>query len=202
MTLLWEAARESSMKKDGKPTVVQPISSRLRGMQSPDRCTATTRIGRRCRCRKAQGSEFCCFHDPVISAQIREKAQAKREAKKRELSSLPEGYLKTLTSMDGISSALDRLYREVRLGIVSPRTAGIMLAIVDRLLEHDKLVSSGGQRRTSKKLRAKEVRKEVGVALDDLKQRSAQPLKVPASVSRPAVKTMSNSAPSTQPLLG
>ena len=171
MTLLWEAAHEAGMPKKGRQGAVQPISSRLRSIQQPDRCTAITRVGRRCRCRKAEGSEFCSFHDPVISAQIREKAQAKREAKKRELSSLPEGYLKTLSTIDGIADALDRLYREVRLGIVSPRTASVMLAIIDRLLEYDKLVSTVGRRRTSKKQRAKEVRQQVGKALNDLKQK-------------------------------
>ena len=172
MTLLWEAAHDSGMSKKGRQGVVQPISSRLRSIQQPDRCTAITRVGRRCRCKKAEGSDFCSFHDPVISAQIREKAQAKREAKKRELSSLPEGYLKTLSTIDGIADALDRLYREVRLGIVSPRTASVMLAIIDRLLEYDKLVSTVGRRRTSKKQRAKEVRQQVGKALADLKQKS------------------------------
>ncbi len=173
MTLLWEAAHEAGMSKKGRQGAVQPISSRLRSIQQPDRCAAITRVGRRCRCKKAEGSEFCSFHDPVISAQIREKAQAKREAKKRELSSLPEGYLKTLSTIDGIADALDRLYREVRLGIVSPRTASVMLAIIDRLLEYDKLVSTVGRRRTSKKQRAREVRQQVGKALNDLKEKNA-----------------------------
>ena len=163
--LLWEAVGGKKPPHQGKQTITQPATAWLRSIQPPDRCGAMTRVGRHCRCRRAPGSEFCAFHDPVLAAQIREKAQAKREERRRQMGALPEGYLKTLTNVDGIASALDRLYREVRLGVISPRTASVMLAIVDRLLAYDKLVSAVGRRRANKKLRALEVRQqEIGRA--------------------------------------
>ena len=192
--LLWEAVSTRKPPQQGRQTVIQPVTARLRSLQPPDRCTAVTRVGRHCRCRKAPGSEFCAFHDPVLSAQIREKAQAKREERRRQLGALPEGYLKTLTNVDGIASALDRLYREVRLGVVSPRTAAVMLAIVDRLLAYDKLVSTVGRHRVSKKRRALEVRQQVAKVLDEMKVRGpAKPLKAappaPPVPKQPAAQT-------------
>lgn len=169
MTLLWEAVGNSKpISNRGKAGVVQPISTRIRSMQRVDRCSARTRAGRQCRCRKANGSEFCNFHDPEIAARIREAARAKREKRKQCLANLPEGYPKSLNSNDGIATALDTLYREVRLGVVSPRTASVMLSIIDRLLVYDKLVATHGRRKTSKKLRAQEVRQQLLEVIEEM----------------------------------
>lgn len=166
--LFWEAVGSKKTGRASRVPVIQPITTRQRSIQNPTRCDGVTRIGRRCRCRRAPGSQFCSFHDPVISARIREKAAAKREARKRQLKALPEGYLKTITTPDGIARSLENLFREVRLGIVPPRTAQIMLGIIDRMLAYDRLVSTVGPRRASKKLRAREVRRQVAELLQEM----------------------------------
>lgn len=167
--LLWEAVGNKNLRSGSKQATVQVISTRVRSMQATDRCTANTRVGRQCRCRRAKGSNFCAFHDPEISARIRAKAKAKREARKRQLAALPEAYIKTLASPEGIGTALEHLFREVRLGVVSPRTAQVMLAIVDRLLAYDRLLKTVGPRKANRKLRALEVRQQVMHLLEDLR---------------------------------
>jgi hypothetical protein len=190
MTLLWEAFGKKRPDKPAVPSTVPAITTRLRSIQEESRCKARTRVGRPCRCRRAPGSEFCNFHDPVISARIREQARLQREEKKRMLAALPDGYSKPLYAVDGIPAALDTLYREVRLGVVSPRTAGLMLAIVDRLLVYDKLVGEKGPRRVSKKLRIEEVRAQLQAALEELQ------LPAPARPVRTVVANPVNPAPS------
>jgi hypothetical protein len=165
---LWEAVGGKKVPKQSGGAVVQPISTRLRSMQSADRCEAMTRSGRRCRCRKARESQFCNFHDPEISARIRARAREKRAERKAAMVGLPREYMKSLGSADGIVQALDGLFREVRLGVVSPRTATIMLAIIDRLMIFDKLVQEGGRRRVNKRMRAQEVRAQLAAVLEDM----------------------------------
>ncbi|HRX86142.1 MAG TPA: hypothetical protein P5572_14065 [Phycisphaerae bacterium] len=185
--LLWEAVGGKKVPKQGVPTKVQPISTRLRGMQANDRCEAMTRSGRRCRCRKATESKFCNFHDPEISARIRERARQKRAERQAALAGLPTEYMKSLGSVDGIIGALDGLFREVRLGVVSPRTAGIMLSIIDRLMIYDKLVSEGAKRRVSKRLRAHEVRSQLAAVIEEMKLPAPQrQVKQVAATASPA----------------
>lgn len=186
--LLWEAVGGKKVPKQGVPTKVQPISTRVRGMQAPDRCEAVTRAGRRCRCRKAAESKFCNFHDPEIAARIRECARQKRAERQAALAGLPTEYMKSLGSVDGIIGALDGLFREVRLGVVSPRTAGIMLSIIDRLMIYDKLVSEGAKRRVSKRLRAHEVRAQLAAVIEEMKLPPPQrPVKPVAATAAPAL---------------
>lgn len=167
--LLWEAVGGKNPRSGSNQPTVQVISTRVRSMQASDRCTAHTKVGRQCRCRRVKTSNFCAFHDPEISARIRAKARAKREARKRQLAALPKEYIKTLASPEGIGTALEHLFREVRLGVVSPRTAQVMLAIVDRLLAYDRLLKTVGPRKASRKLRALEVRQQVMHLLEDLR---------------------------------
>jgi hypothetical protein len=188
MTLLWESFGKKRPDKAPAAAAIPVISTRLRSIKDDTKCSARTRVGRPCRCRKAKDSQFCNFHDPQIAARIREQSQAKRAEKKRMLASLPDGYSKPLYSVDGIPNALDTLYREVRLGVVSPRTAGLMLAIVDRLLVYDKLVGERGPRRVSKKLRIEEVRSQLAAALEEL-QLPAPPRPVRTVVATPVTPT-------------
>ena len=189
--LLWEAVGGKKPQHQQSKNAPKPIitTRRLRSVQPDDRCTATTRIGRRCQCRRAKDSVYCNFHDPEISARIREKARQKREERKAQLANLPDGYMKSLNTADGIASALDNLYREVRLGVVSPRTAQVMLAIIDRLLVYEKLLADNGRRRVNKKQRGQEIREQLAAVMDELK------LPAPA---RP-VKTTVTSVNSNQP---
>jgi hypothetical protein len=185
--LLWEAVGGKKVPKSGGPTKVQPISTRLRSIQAPERCEAITRAGRRCRCRRATESQFCNFHDPAIAARIRASAAHKRAERQAALAGLPAAYMKSLSTVDGITGALDGLFREVRLGVVSPRTAGIMLSIIDRLMIYDKLVSEGARRRVDKRLRAHEVRRQLAAVIEEMKLPAPQrqPVKQVAATATP-----------------
>ncbi len=202
--LLWEAVSGKKITKSGAGSqpAVKAISTRQKHMSVGDRCGAHTRVGRRCRCRRANGSEFCNFHDPEISARIRAASKAKRDARKQQLAALPEGYLKTLATTDGIVNALENVYREVRLGVISTRTASVLLAIIDRMIAYDKLISTVGRRRTTRLQRAKELRMLVNDLMDDLevrgpaKQVASTTKSVPAAL--PAGKSKSHR--SKQPL--
>ena len=186
--LLWEAVGGKKPQRQQSKNAPKPIitTRRLRSVQPDDRCSATTRIGRRCRCRRAQDSVYCNFHDPEISARIREKARQKREERKAQLANLPDGYMKSLNSADGVASALDNLYREVRLGVVSPRTAQVMLAIIDRLLVYEKLLADNGKRRVNKKQRGQEIREQLAAVMDELKLPApARPIKTTVTQVNP-----------------
>lgn len=194
--LLWEAVGKKKVPKAAGGTVVQPISTRLRGMQASDRCEAMTRAGRRCRCRKAAESQFCNFHDPEISARIRERARIKRAERQAALAGLPTEYMKSLSTVDGITSALDGLFREVRLGVVSPRTAGIMLSIIDRLMIYDRLVSQGARRRVNKRMRAHEVRSQLAAVIEEMKlPPPPRPVKQVAATSTPPQRRITQQQP-------
>lgn len=189
--LLWEAVGGKKVPKQNVPTKVQPISTRLRGIQASDRCEAITRAGRRCRCRRAHESQYCNFHDPEIAARIRQRAREKRAERQAALAGLPVEYMKSLGSVDGIVAALDGLFREVRLGVVSPRTAGIMLSIIDRLMIYDKLVSEGARRRVNKRLRAHEVRAQLAAVIEEMKLPPPQrPVKQVTATATPPQRRM------------
>lgn len=186
--LLWEAVGKKKIANKPAAGTVKAITTRHRHIQADDRCMANTRIGRRCRCRRASGSEFCNFHDPAIAAQIRERAKAKRETKRRQLAGLPEEYMRTLTSPDGIAHALEHLFREVRLGVVSTRTAQILLGILDRMLAYDRLLGTVGPRKANRKIRAREVHHQVMQLLEELRLDAP-----PAPVSNNQIKGQANS---------
>ncbi len=202
--LLWEAVSGNNVTKSPAQTKVKAISTRPRSLRVNDRCAAQTRVGRRCRCRKAHGSDFCNFHDPEISARIRAASAAKREAKKQQLAALPEGYLKTLANTDGIVNALENVYREVRLGVISTRTASVLLAIVDRMIAYDKLISTVGRRRTTKLQRAKELRMLVSDLMEDMETRGPAKQVASSSKSVPAAlpSAKSNSRRQSQKNVG
>lgn len=106
-------------------------------------CSATTKVGARCRGRIRQGRDFCPFHDPELLAK-RHHRMSETGAKHRRarLSHIHDGYLRKLKSRAAIGEAMDRLYREVRMGAVSLEMGTVLLGILSRLLQSD-LIKSG-----------------------------------------------------------
>lgn len=94
-----------------------------------------TRSGKRCKGKIVTGSDYCLFHDPVIAQRRRERRGAVSVRRKQRLSHLPDGYLRKLTTVRSVGQAMDRLYREIRLGVVTPEMGGVMFTILNRLLE-------------------------------------------------------------------
>lgn len=106
------------------------------------RCAAKTKSGRRCRGRIREGTEFCAFHDPEVSPQQRRYNAKKGGRTRRRLSHIPDGYLRKLTDRASVGHAMDRLYREVRLGVVTPEMGRVLFDILCRLL--DAMQGDGG----------------------------------------------------------
>jgi hypothetical protein len=132
--LFWEAL--NSLRRRN-PTARLSLPSALGARRLPydKRCAAITKSGKRCRGRIREGSDYCFFHDPEVSAQQRQHNCSKGGRNRFRLSHLPDGYLRKLKSRASIAEAMDRLYREVRLGIVTPEMGSVLFSILTRMLD-------------------------------------------------------------------
>jgi len=128
--ILWEALRRThrpSPRKDQfQPACRLPYEKR---------CAAATKSGHRCRGTIQSGSEFCAFHDPVLAEKRRQALAKARRDPRRRLSHLPDGYLRKLNSRAAVGEAMDRLYRELRLGTVTPEMGAVLFGILTRILD-------------------------------------------------------------------
>ncbi|MCH7885720.1 MAG: hypothetical protein IIC01_10775 [Planctomycetes bacterium] len=133
--LLWEfltAPIENETEKSDQKSAIAP---RRRRLPYETRCSAITKAGRRCRGRIHKGSELCIFHDPVVAAKRQQRLAAKRRPGNRRLTHLPDGYLRKLSNRRSVGNAMDRLYREVRLGIITPEMGNVMFGILTRIID-------------------------------------------------------------------
>lgn len=139
--LLWEAlTRLRSAGSDVAPKPEELLCPRR--LPYDKRCARITKSGKRCRGRIRGGSEYCALHDPaVVEARSLRRVSTQSIARRR-LSHLPDGYLRKLSNRPAIGEAMDRLYRELRLGIVSPEMGTILFSILTRLMDSG-LVDSG-----------------------------------------------------------
>jgi len=152
-TLLWEALRSRLDVPNAEP--MTPSGSTLRTPRLPcdKQCAAATRSGKRCRGRVREGSEFCPFHDPSLSEERRRHIAAMGGRSHHRLSHLPDGYLRKLTNRRAVAEAMDRLYREVRNGVISPEMGTVLFNVLTRMLDKglcDAKPNGGGASRRSK----------------------------------------------------
>lgn len=134
--LLWEALRFRTQKQEAGAVRIDPAQIYAREPRQKQ-CAATTRSGKRCKGRARPGQDFCPFHDPNLTAEQRREIASRGGRSHRRLSHLPDGYLRKLTTPAAVGEAMDRLYREVRLGIVDPTMGRTLMDILTRL--HDRL---------------------------------------------------------------
>ena len=139
--LLWEHLSAllnatSAASKDGDGVCLRSVR-----LPYDKRCTAVTKAGTRCRGRIKPGSEFCFFHDPALTTERRRQMAAKG-TRKRRLAHLPDGYLRKLSNRRALADAMDRLYREIRLGRVTLEMGEVLFRILTRLLDSG-LVDAG-----------------------------------------------------------
>jgi hypothetical protein len=109
-----------------------------------------------------EGSEFCPFHDPALSEERRRQIAAMGGRSHHRLSHLPDGYLRKLTTRRAVADAMDRLYREVRNGVITPEMGTVLFNVLTRLLDKglcDSKSAPGGARRRS---RIERIRPELG----------------------------------------
>ena len=121
--LLWETIL--STRHAGKPV-------RLPGDK---RCAGMTKAGTRCKGRSRNGSQFCIFHDPSIDLAARRRAAGHKPKTKKRTQYHLDGVASRLTTRQGITAALDRLYNDTRAGLVAPETGQVLFNALERLLE-------------------------------------------------------------------
>ena len=144
--LFYEALGSRRRRKANRVSAVDPFVLRSARLPYDKRCIAMTRTGRRCRGRIREGSEFCSFHDPEVSQLQRQRNAASGGRGRAFLSHIPDGYLRKLSNRESVGHAMDRLYREVRLGSVTPEMGRVLLSILDRLLHSNLHESLNGGR--------------------------------------------------------
>lgn len=132
--LFWEALNALRRRGSNAPRKV-PQMLQSRRLPFDKRCAAITKTGRRCRGRIREGSDYCFFHDPAIPQQQRWHNCSKGGQNRCHLSHLPDGYLRKLKDRASVGEAMDRLYREVRLGVVTPEMGAVLLGILTRMLD-------------------------------------------------------------------
>ena len=140
--LFWDALSESNPPAASHGSSVETLTVRTRRLPYDKRCVALTKAGTRCRGRIRSGSDVCLFHDPKFVTEPRRRNATRGERNHRRLSHLPDGYLRKLTSRTAVGEAMDRLYREVRIGTVSSEMGEVLFRILTRLLDSG-LVESG-----------------------------------------------------------
>lgn len=130
--LFWEAV----LGRRNSPTRHVPIDPYvLSGTRLPydKRCNARTKSGRRCKGKIRSGTDFCSFHDPEVTDEQRHENASKGGRTKRRLTHIPGGYLRPLRNRASIGDAMDRLYRELRLGIVTPEMGKVLFDVLCRI---------------------------------------------------------------------
>lgn len=130
--LLWETLIARGNEQHANGSNGQSVTTKAQRLPYDTRCTAITKSGTRCRGRIHRSGDYCVFHDPEIVARRRQRSSgaAKRH---RRLSHLPDGYLRKLTTLTAVGNAMDRLYREVRLGTITPEMGRVLFGILTRL---------------------------------------------------------------------
>ena len=156
--LLWETLVARSA---GEQEVKSGSANRAGGTRRlpyDKRCVAITKSGRRCRGRIRKDSEFCPFHDPALTAERRHRNSSKGGRNHHHLSRLPDGYLRRLTGKRAVGDAMDRLYREVRLGVVTPQMGNVLFKILTRIFDSGLCEDAGKSARSSRRSKADRIR--------------------------------------------
>lgn len=158
--LLWEAVstKTNGAKKNGSVRAF-PLRQTKR-LKFDVRCAATTKSGKRCKGRIRRGSEYCTFHNPALSAEQRRGNAAKGGRSRCALSHLPDGYLRNLTNRTAVGQAMDRLYREIRLGIMTPEMGAVLFDILCRILD-SRLYGRNGAQPPKRRSKADRIRPKV-----------------------------------------
>jgi hypothetical protein len=132
--LLWEALRLPVAQAGNSGTVSGDRTAVVKRLPFDSRCAARTKDGRRCRCKVRWDADYCPFHDPSITAEVRRAKARKAAQSRRARPALPKGYPRRLNTPEAARVAMERLYLETRVGLVTPRQARALLKIIDHLL--------------------------------------------------------------------
>lgn len=156
--LLWEALRARLAGVKNSTVLPENIAGASVRLPFDKRCSAITKSGKRCKGKIREGSEHCFFHDPALTLERKRQIAAKGGRRHHRLSHLPDGYLRKLTSLRAVGQAMDRLYREVRLGIVTPEMGQILFTILTRIMDSGILKNTSASPTSSSRARAHQLR--------------------------------------------
>jgi hypothetical protein len=131
--LLWEKLSARTERAPTGQTGTAP--GQIERLPYETRCAAMTKSGRRCRGKILGESDYCPFHDPAVVERRLAKRSSPADRARRRLSHLPDGYLRKLTSRKAVGQAMDRLYREITLGIITLEMGTVLFGILTRLLD-------------------------------------------------------------------
>jgi hypothetical protein len=167
--LFWEALNSLRRTLSSAPVNLPP-AMRTPRLPFDKRCAAITKTGRRCRGRIRRDTEYCFFHDPEVSPQQRRHMCSKGGRNPRRLSHLPDGYLRKLKDRASIGEAMDRLYREVRLGVVTPEMGLVLFNILTRMLDSGLADIARGGKPPTRRTRADRIRPKLSELLTPSEQ--------------------------------
>ncbi len=133
--LFWE--KLNALPSAQSPTGAEPSNLAGGNQRLPfdQRCRARTKDGNRCNGKVRANCDFCVFHDPAVVAKRKLNQQDPEKRRRRSLSHMPDGYLRKLTSRRAVGQAMDRLYREIRLELITPEMGYVMFRILTRLMD-------------------------------------------------------------------
>jgi len=171
--LLWELLNEQARAAREAINGTSSHPARVARLPFDKRCSAIAKSGRRCRGRIHSERGFCIFHDPAVIEARRRALAARRGGRQRQrLARLPDGYLRRLTRRPVVGEAMDRLYREVRLGVVTPEMGQVLFAILTRLLDSGACDRPGQAPRAPGRSRAERIRPKLRELLTEKERRA------------------------------
>ena len=141
--LFWEALTTPLEGNDTGPVAPGARAIQPRRLPYDTRCAVVTKSGRRCKGRIRKGTEHCPLHDPAVAEQRRRRVAATGGRNHRRLTFLPDGYLRKLTNHAAVGNAMDRLYREARLGVINVEMGKVLFGILCRMMDSGLLDGRG-----------------------------------------------------------
>lgn len=143
----------STTRRNGNGTNGRAVSTVFVRMPGDTRCIARCKSGSRCRGRIRKGSDYCLFHDPAMTPERRRAMAAKAAQSSRKRAALPKGYPRRLNTPEAVCRALDRLYREIRTGVVDAAMGRTLLAILLHLADRQR-GQNGTAERSARRIQA------------------------------------------------
>ncbi len=163
--LFWELLQKKSAGSHTKQTAQRnTVAASTLRLPFDTRCSAITKLGKQCKGRVRSGRDWCPFHDPEIIARRQQNRSSPARKTRLKLTHLPDGYLRKIKDRTSVGHAMDRLYREIRLGIITPEMGRVMFSVLNRILESG-LADQGGSPKNIQRTKAERLRPKLGMLL-------------------------------------
>lgn len=160
--LFWELLQKKSKDRDTQQVAQRSsVAATTQRLPFDTRCSAVTKLGKQCKGRIRSGREWCPFHDPEIIARRQQNGSSQERRIRRKLSHMPDGYLRKIKDRASVGHAMDRLYREIRLGIITLEMGRVMFTVLNRILESG-LADHGKTPKNIQRSKAERIRPKLG----------------------------------------